>query len=137
MAIKLSELIDAIEEINHDTTIYFDKKENHFIFIYYDQISRDEIDDFEALRSHDEARFISLPDVREINDYRIMKQFCYEQPEPFRDQLLSAIRQKGAFRKFRAQTDRLRLTHLWYAYRDETYKNIAIEWAQKNNIEIE
>ena len=46
--------------------------------------------------------YVELPDKEEVNDYRIMENFCYSQEDnKLRNKLCYAIDGKGAFRRFR------------------------------------
>lgn len=79
--------------------------------------------------------WLALPSQREIHDYEIMETFCYAvDNDDHREQLLRAIRGRGAFRYFRDTADRLGLTEDWYAYRDQAYEDIAIEWLEAHDV---
>lgn len=82
-----------------------------------------------------EPEWIALPSKWDIHDYEIMEEFCYSvEDDDHREQLLRAIRGRGAFRYFRDTADRLGLTEDWYAYRDQAYEDIAVEWLEAHDI---
>jgi hypothetical protein len=56
-------------------------------------------------------------------------------PERFSNDLLNAIRGKGAFRYFKDTLYRYRREKEWFAFREEALRDIAIEWCEKNGIE--
>ena len=79
--------------------------------------------------------WIALPSQWDIHDYKIMEEFCYSvEDDDHREQLLRAIRGKGAFRYFRDTADRLGLTEDWYDFRDQAYEDIAVNWLEAHDI---
>lgn len=79
-----------------------------------------------------------MPRQYDINDYRIMEEFIHELPEGRSQDILdSAIRGRGAFRRFEDKLYDLGLEQEWYRYRDEAYERIAREWCEQYKIEIE
>lgn len=79
--------------------------------------------------------WIALPSQWDIHDYEIMEEFCHSvEDEDHREQLLRAIRGRGAFRYFRDTADRLGVTEDWYDFRDQAYEDIAVEWLERNDI---
>ncbi len=48
--------------------------------------------------------------------------------------MCSAIKGRGAFRRFRDQIYRYEIEEDWYAYLDEALKQMAIDWCQENGI---
>jgi hypothetical protein len=64
-----------------------------------------------------------------------MEDFCHsisEQGE--RNTLLKAIKGKGAFRRFKEKIIEFDIEQQWYSFRNDRFKEIAIEWCQENNI---
>jgi hypothetical protein len=79
--------------------------------------------------------YVELPTKYEINEYEIMDAFCLTVSDQRKqDSLLRAIRGKGAFRRFKDKIIDFEIEDQWYSYRDERFKQIAIEWCQDNNI---
>jgi hypothetical protein len=79
-----------------------------------------------------------LPNKFEINEYDMMENFCYSLDNQRRkDTLLDAIRGKGAFRRFKDKISDLGIGEKWYTYRDQSYKQIAIDWCRENDLEYE
>jgi hypothetical protein len=79
--------------------------------------------------------YIELPTKYEVNEYDIMEDFCLTVSDPRKqDSLLRAIRGKGAFRRFKDKIIDFEIEDQWYSYRDERFKQIAIEWCKDNNI---
>ena len=81
--------------------------------------------------------FIALPGKYEIDEYNMMEEFVDNLPDgDKKDKLYDAIRGRGAFRRFKDEVYKLGLEQKWYKYRDEAYEMVAIEWCNKNQIEI-
>ncbi len=81
-------------------------------------------------------KYHELPSTYEINEYRIMEAFCFTvKNEGKKNQLLRAIQGKGAFRRFKDTAFELGLIEDWYRYRDERFKEIAIEYCKDLGIE--
>ncbi|USL11123.1 UPF0158 family protein [Bacillus bombysepticus] len=76
-----------------------------------------------------------LPTKYEVNEYEIIEDFCFNvSDERKQDILLSSIKGKGAFRRFKNKIIDFEMEDQWYSYRDERYKQIAIKWCLDNNI---
>lgn len=79
--------------------------------------------------------FLALPSPWDIHEWKIMERFCYTVgDEDHREQLLHAIRGRGAFRHFRNTSTRLGLRQDWYAFRDAALEEIAVEWLEAHEI---
>lgn len=64
-----------------------------------------------------------------------MENFCSSQDnEQIINGLYSAISSKGAFRRFKDKVNRLGLRKQWESFREEAFKEIAIEWCKQNDI---
>ncbi|MGF2616977.1 hypothetical protein FZC84_03890 [Rossellomorea vietnamensis] len=76
-----------------------------------------------------------LPTKFDINEYDIMEGFCFSiSNEEQKNDLLSAIRGRGAFRRFKDTIAEWDLNDQWYCYRTKKFKQIAIEWCRDNEI---
>ncbi|SMQ86947.1 Uncharacterised protein family (UPF0158) [Bacillus sp. OV166] len=76
-----------------------------------------------------------LPTKYEVNEYEIMEKFCLTVSDQSKQEsLLRAIKEKGAFRRFKDKIIDFEMEEQWYSYRDECFKQIAIEWCQENKI---
>jgi hypothetical protein len=79
--------------------------------------------------------YIELPTKYEVNEYEIMEDFCLKVSDRRKQEsLLRAIKGKGAFRRFKDKVIDFEIEDQWYSYRDECFKQIAIEWCQNNNV---
>jgi hypothetical protein len=76
--------------------------------------------------------YIELPTNNEVNEYDIMENFCLTvSDQRKRESLLRAIRGKGAFRRFKDKLIDFEMEEQWYSYRDDCFKQIAIEWCKE------
>lgn len=50
------------------------------------------------------------------------------------DMLFSAIKGRGAFRRFKDTVSKYNLDDSWYKFRYEAFKKIAVEWCEENDI---
>lgn len=134
MKVKLEDVIDALEFINSgmDSSAYYDDKKNEFIYISeYSDITAEECDEI-----YDNC--IGLPTKYYIDEYEMMEEFIetIEDVNTYNN-LEIAISGKGAFRRFKDTCINYEIIDDWYKFRDSKYKEIAIEWCNKNNIEFE
>ncbi|MDL2232507.1 UPF0158 family protein [Ruminococcaceae bacterium OttesenSCG-928-L11] len=153
--VNLKELSDAFETISDDDTYrgFVDKRDGQIYWFegrhlaiagfYLDgddyevyPAEQDEIDAAKAFTDrYDRELVVRLPGKYELRDYDIMEQFAEEQPDPrIANQLLNAIRGKGAFRKFREAVTRLQFLDDWYRYRDNAVLERARRWCEENEI---
>jgi len=90
-------------------------------------IAMDVVENFE--------NYIELPTKYEVNEYEIMENFCLTViDQRKRESLLRAIRGKGAFRRFKDEIIDFEMEEQWYSYREECFKQVAIEWCQEYKI---
>ena len=54
-----------------------------------------------------------------------------------KNNLQKLIQGKGAFRRFKDYCFEMDIIQDWYKFRDEKYKEIAINWCKENNIKFE
>ena len=131
MEVKLSEVIDALYFTNDEIEYYYNPT-NGKIFMSniedYENLNEDELDElFE--------KSIMLPTRYDINEYEMMEDFV-ETIEDIRlqNQLYISLNGSGAFRRFKDTCINFDIINDWYKFRDEKYKDIAINWCQENNI---
>lgn len=84
-----------------------------------------------------EDNYISLPTEFDINEYRMMEDFCYKQSGNVQTELLNAINGKGAFRRFKDKILDLDVADAWYTFQDERYQQIAIDFCERHELAYE
>lgn len=84
----------------------------------------------------DSGRALRLPDAFDIHEWDLMRRFSSSIDDADqRDELLTAIHGKGAFRMFKMTVGRLGLREEWFRYRDAALRRIAVDWLDVNGIE--
>jgi hypothetical protein len=65
----------------------------------------------------------------------MMESFCVSIPdEKLSNTLLYKIRGSGAFRRFKDTIYRHNIEQDWFSFRDNAYKEIAIEWLEDKGL---
>jgi len=149
LKVDLEDVLEALELRTRESNYFYYKKTGVVFMIMDDELRTGEedfdLDDFpEWQRENIKAAadiistddYIRLPDDYEIDDYSIMEDFCYSiEDEELSEELLYAIRGNGAFRMFKEKIYQYEIEDDWYDYKDQRYREIAIEWCEENNIE--
>ena len=134
MRAKLSEVIDALEFTNDEIEYYYNP-DNREIFMSnigeFENLNEDELDElFE--------KSIMLPTRYDINEYEMMEDFAeIIKDTRLQNQLYISLNVSGAFRRFKDTCINYDMIDDWYKFRDERYKELAINWCKDNNIEFE
>ena len=129
--VALEKIIEGLEMVNNEIDCYYNP-ENDEIFLSnigeYENINEDELDElFE--------KSIILPTQYEINEYQIMVDFIDTINNlEIRNNLYRLIQGKGAFRRFKDYCFEVNIIQDWYNYREEKYKEIAINWCKENDL---
>ena len=130
--VTLSKIIEGLEMVDNIVDCYYNPNKDE-IFLSnigeHEDLSVDEIDELFG-------ESIILPTQYEINEYQIMVDFIetIENPE-INSNLQRLIQGKGAFRRFKDYCASMNIIQEWYEYRDKRYKEIAIDWCRKNELE--
>lgn len=134
MKVKLNEVIDALDFINDEIEYYYNP-DTEEIFMSnigdFEDLNEDELDElFE--------KSIMLPTRYDINEYEMMEDFAETISDTrLQNQLYISLNGSGAFRRFKDTCINFEIINDWYKFRDERYKEIAIDWCKENNIEFE
>ena len=134
MKVKLSEVIDALNLTNDEIEYYYNPDT--------EEIFMSNIGDFEDLNGDelDELfeKSIMFPTRYDINEYEMMKDFAETINDTrLQNQLYISLNGRGTFRRFKDTCISFDIINDWYKFRDKRYKEIAINWCKKNNIDIE
>lgn len=134
MKVKLNDVIDGLDMVNYETDAYYNPETEEIFMSNIGEFNNMNEDELDCLF----ANSIILPTQYEINEYGMMQEFI-ETIEDTRlyNQLLIAINGSGAFRRFKDTCTNFNIIDDWYKFREEKYRNIAIEWCTKNNIEFQ
>ncbi|MCQ1528301.1 UPF0158 family protein [Lutispora saccharofermentans] len=153
MPIKIKDLVDEMQMQFDEYKMYLNKETCEIVTASTENLSiaeeSEEADDFlqypdwqrEAIRDALDIilnwnKYVELPDKWEINEYSIMERFCSSiENDRISDALFTAIRGRGAFRRFKDTLYRYGIEQDWYSFYEKALKEIAIDWCQHNNID--
>lgn len=147
--VNLQEIVDEMDMDSYDLLRLIDTTTGKLVFLLREFLTyaedgepRDDMPEWqqeEMIRATDvlehEDKYISLPSKFDINEYGMMEDFCFMQAGSKQTELLNAINGKGAFRRFEDKIHELNLEDVWYAFRDESYKEIAIDFCKLHGLE--
>lgn len=132
MKIKLDEIIDALEFVNDsvDSDVFLEPETMKIFYVSENTPFED--------KEYIYENCFSLPTKYDIDEYSMMESFI-ETIDDVRlyNQLQIAINGRGAFRRFKDTCINFDIIEDWYKYRDEKYKELAIEWCKDSNIDFE
>ena len=76
-----------------------------------------------------------LPDNFDVHEWSIMERFAQARGSARqRDDLLSSLHGRGAFRMFRNAIRLLEIEDDWYRFRDSAIEEIAKEWLEAHGV---
>ena len=130
--VTLSKIIDGLEMVNDMIDCYYNPEKDE-IFLSnieeYGDLTEDEIDEL-----FEES--IILPTQYEINEYQMMVDFIDTIDNlEIKNNLQRLIQGKGAFRRFKDYCVEMNIIQDWYKFRNEKYKELAIDWCKQNELE--
>ncbi|MEC5425458.1 UPF0158 family protein [Virgibacillus sp. C22-A2] len=143
--VKLNDIVEGMEIQLDESSTLVNIKTGEVIYVSDANLrNAEDGDSFEGLRDwqqeelevaydviENEENYIELPTEYDIHEYSMIENFCLTVKDPkAQGLLLRAIRGKGAFGRFKDQAFDLGLEQDWYTYRDERYKQIAIEFCK-------
>jgi hypothetical protein len=148
LPVNLQDVVAEMDALSDEHTAYINRKTGELITITdeearlaEDSESEDDLPDWQAellpkvREVLDSPDFIPLPDRFEIDEWTIMRHFAEAQPNPeHREDLLSAIRGRGAFRMFKSLLPRLNLREEWFRFRAEAFEQIASDFLEVNGV---
>ena len=148
VTVTLKDILEGLEFLTDERSAYLNTTTGEVVYVTTEELRAAEeeapLEDFPAWQ-HDAIRiageivetdhFLPLPDKFEINEYRIMEQFCSSvDDEDMRDDLCNAIRGRGAFRSFKDKIHEYGIAEDWYQYRDAALRDIAVTWCEAHGI---
>ena len=130
--VTLSKIIDGLEMVDDIVDCYYNPEKDEIFLSNIGECGDLTEDEIEKLFEES----IILPTKYEINEYQMMGDFIetIESPE-INNNLQRLIQGKGAFRRFKDYCAEMDIIQDWYKFRDERYKEIAIDWCKQNELE--
>ncbi|MBF0155304.1 MAG: hypothetical protein HQL64_16315 [Magnetococcales bacterium] len=90
-----------------------------------------------AVADDHDGRYLALPNKYDFHEYAVMERFCHSRDNDAQEEdLLEAIRGRGAFRRFKDRLYQLGIQDDWYRFRGDALRELAAEWAEENGIEL-
>ncbi len=129
--VTLSKIIEGLELVDNIVDCYYNPEKDE-IFLSnigeYEELSEDEIEElFE--------KSIILPTQYEINEYQMMVDFIDTINNlEIKNNLQKLIQGKGAFRRFKDYCLEINIIQYWYDFKEQKYKEIAINWCKQNEL---
>nr|CRH05900.1 conserved protein of unknown function [Candidatus Magnetococcus massalia] len=149
---SLKQIADGISIQSEERTSWLDRETGEVLSISEEefQMAEEEFSFEDPPDWHDEAveiakrvmddgdeRYLALPSKWDFHEYKVMEQFCYSRENlDESNDLLDAIRGRGAFRMFKGRIRQLGILDDWYRFRDEVLQELAADWAKENGIEL-
>lgn len=133
MAIKLSDVIDGLEQVGDETMVFY-RVASGTIEAYNPEWQIDDDQSFDP----DAEAVIALPSQYDLNDYQIMVDFTERRSDSKQIYLLAQrLHGHKPFRRFKDGVLELGIQTEWYAFQADAYRRIAIEWCQDNGLAYE
>ena len=134
MKVKLTEVIDALDFTNDEIEYYYNPDTEEIFMSNIGEIENLNEDELDELFE----KSIMLPTRYDINEYEMMEDFAETiEDTRLQNQLYISLNGRGAFRRFKDTCINFDIIDDWYNYRDQKYKELAINWCKDNNIEFE
>jgi hypothetical protein len=151
--VKLSQIVEGMEFHVDEKTLFLDTNTGKIVLVTPDDMSAgdedDPVEDYpdwqqegvsaarSLVRGNDE-NLLELPGKWDVNEYKLMEDFCLSlAATPERSSLYAAIQGRGAFRRFKDTIQKIGVADDWYRYRMSQFKTVAIDWCQANEISYE
>ena len=146
--VSIVDIVEALETTSEETQFYLNVKTGEVVLKSEAELLISESNEFEDEYSDwdddmqestealmDSEEFIPLPDQYEINEFEIMEDFCDALEDQEKKNTLSALlHEKGDFSSFEQHLQQYGLTEKWEQFREDGYRQIAIEWCELNDI---
>lgn len=146
VTVFLDDVVDEMDMQSEESSVLFDPRSGEFFPVSDYDVRRaesdddlDDLEDWERKERETVRRLleegIELPDQFEIHEWEMLRDFSRSRDDAdHRDELLDAIRGRGAFRMFKSAVHRLGIQDDWYDYRYERFRDIARDWLDANGI---
>ena len=145
--VHLKDIVDALEMMSEEFVSYLDLDSGKVhtvsmeVFLEVEQLEEGEEDEDEGDSERRSAKaifsgnFKPLPTKFDVHEWSIMQDFTLSRkPGMIRDDLEHAIHGAGAFRHFKDHVRRHGIESAWFAFRDESLRQIAIRWCEEHKI---
>lgn len=136
MHISIKTIVDCLEMASNDLEQFLNTETGE-ITVLIDDFSTD-ADEKLAEEIECSEKYVRLPNQYEIHEWKIMESFSQNITlNSIREQLLSALHGKQAFKRFKDTLNRLGISADYYDCRNREYYRIAEEWCRENRIDYQ
>lgn len=132
MKVKLEDVIEAMEMTDKYSEYFLDKQTGEIEWV--SDMAMSMVEREKICNRLDEHGFYRLPSSLDIREYDLMNEFIHGLPESVQGQVLSTIRGKGAFRRFKEMLTEMGILQEWYKFRENAFKQLAAKWCRENDI---
>jgi hypothetical protein len=146
--VLLRDIIEALESTSGTIQFYLNVKTGEVLTMSEDELwstQEDELDedysdwDDEFLNNPDalmdSEEFLPLPDVYEIDELSMMENFCDTiEDQTARSALRAGMTKQDVFESFKSAAQQYGLVEKWEQFRENAYRDLAIEWCASNDI---
>lgn len=149
--IKIQSIIEELEMQFEESQTFLNKNTGEIVFVKLEDLRAAEDEEpFDHLPDWEQEDrkiaidvvenfedYLGLPTKYEVNEYEIMEEYCLSvSDQVIRNKLLGAINGKGAFRRFKEKIIDFGIEENWYSFRNNRFKEIAINWCKDNSIDF-
>ncbi|MBF0185769.1 MAG: hypothetical protein HQM06_15480 [Magnetococcales bacterium] len=149
----LKRIVEGIDsQFGDEVTAFFDRETGDVLLITgedrnaaeqgdplddYPEWQHEMIETARMIISDADGRYLALPSQRDFNEYEVMEQFCASLGnEEQAEELLYAMRGRGAFRRFKDKVQQLGIREEWFRFRDGELLEFAAEWVTDNGLTL-
>ena len=138
MQIKLKTVINEIERASDNCTSFYDLEAEKVVYLWDGLFNDEENARLAEQIEETPERYLRFPTEYEIHEYSIIRDFVTSLPDgDAHCELASAIRGKGAFRRFRQGILFYGIEKQWYAYREHAFRELAVAWCNRFGLEYD
>ena len=150
--VKLESILEGMESQSDESSTFLDRRTGEVVLISDEELRAaeddDPIEDFPEWEQDlvkiakeivaETGDYIPLPSKFDIHEYSIMENFCLSiNDAEIRDTLYGLIKGSGAFHRFKDAVHQFGIENEWFNYRNDAFKQIAIDWCNENGIEFD
>jgi len=142
--VQISAIVEGMEMQSDDMHSFLHRPSGRVVTVSDEALAAAENDDDEWVTPEElaEARrivsaqgeYLELPDRFEIDEYHMMERFARGLGTAEAEAALRSLRGRGAFRYFKDTVHELGLAKAWYAFRDESYRDVARAWCEAHDV---
>ncbi|NME81633.1 UPF0158 family protein [Clostridium sp. SM-530-WT-3G] len=154
MKVNLNDVIECIEFENENLNHFYNKKTGIIIYKESSDTSSYSASDYNRINEFEEWErelieslydlennpddYIKLPGEEDINELKILVNFCNSFSDILIDDILNKnIDDTKKIQKIKKIIEEKNMLNDWYEYREQSERQIAIDWCKDNNIEFE